>query len=93
MGNEDTPLPTAGGEVTYVSKAWYRDEATWFNIISAILAFLELSDVTNFVGPERQGMLALVIAALNIIVRFFFSTRPVAMQSGTPVQVRKIAMK
>lgn len=78
---------------TYVAKAAWRDSAMWLNIISFAVAALELTQVTDMVPPQHQPKILLVVALLNLFVRFFLTRRPVALEHGTPVEVVSIPPK
>ncbi len=84
-------MDTNTGEThVYVARVWYRDTATLFNLGSFL--FLLLSDQSFMAGfPDQwQHRAEKLIVMLNLWIRFQSSTRPVALQQGTPREVNAI---
>lgn len=87
-------MDTQTGETqTYVARAWYRDTATMFNLLT--FALLVLGDETFMKGlPDSwQHLATKVILVGNLWIRFQSSTRPVALSHGATREVYTIPVK
>jgi hypothetical protein len=57
----------------------------WVNVISLILAVLQLSEVVTFVPPAYNGLMAAVLSVLNLVLRFL-TTQPVTLATPAGAQ-------
>jgi hypothetical protein len=76
---------------TYYSITVAKDTAFWVNVVAFFAAAVELN--ANIIPDRYNGALAALVATANLFVRFFLTTRPAAIRSGTPVQVARVAPK
>jgi hypothetical protein len=70
-------------------KSVIESKTMWVNVISLVVAVLQLSEVVTIVPPEWNGALAAVLAAANMILRFL-TTQPVIM--ATPDTARTLTL-
>lgn len=78
---------------TYVAIAWYKDWQTWFNILSVIALLLQESSIITIIPERYHGLSTALVTAVNVILRFATSTRPVALSSGVTREVATIPPK
>ena len=53
-----------------MTKSIFLSKTFWANFIVAVLASLEVAGVIDYLTPEYQAAGAIVIAALNLILRY-----------------------
>jgi hypothetical protein len=78
---------------TYVSIAAHKDWQTWFGVLSMLALLLQDREFVTLVPAQYHLLLAKVIVAINLILRFTVTTRPVAMTDGVSRTVQGIEPK
>lgn len=78
---------------TYVAIAWYQDWQTWFNILSIVALVLQETSVVKIIPERFQPLSVALVTILNIVLRFKFVTRPVALTAGVTREVATIPPK
>jgi hypothetical protein len=78
---------------TYVAKVWYLDLQTWFNLVSLAVLLLSDKDFLSLIPDNYELLVAKLVIALNLVIRYVFTVRPIAMQHGTEVEVETIPTK
>ena len=86
----DPQLEAPGATHTYIARAWYRDTATWFNLVSFCAVLLQETTFQQAIPERYHALMLAAITALNLWIRFQSSTRPVALSPGQPREVASI---
>lgn len=89
----DPQQESPGTTHTYVALPWYKDWQTWFNILSIGALLLQEKDIITVIPERYHGLMTALVTAVNLILRFTITTRPVAMSSGTTREVQSLAPK
>lgn len=84
-------LEAPGTTHTYVAQVWWKDPATWFNIASALVLILSESSVVQIIPEQYHGLVGALVISLNILIRFQWTNRPVALQQGQTKEVKSLA--
>jgi hypothetical protein len=61
---------------------WYESKIFWLNLLTAVAAILALlADPSgDFVTPDVAKWIAFAVAALNVVLRVFFTSQPVMLR-------------
>lgn len=89
----DPQSETPGTTHTYVAIVWYKDWQTWFNILSVLGLLLQEKDIITVIPERYHAITTALVTAVNLILRFTITTRPVALSSGTSREVQSIQPK
>lgn len=57
-------------------KAWYQSKVLWFNLLAGVVSIAGLFGFTTF-QPDQSTVeiIGVVVAAVNIVLRFITSTK------------------
>jgi hypothetical protein len=75
---------------SYVARVWYRDAATWFNLVSFSAIVLQEASVVTVIPEKYRPMTNMFVVVVNLWIRFQSSTRPVALSQGQTREVKSI---
>lgn len=89
----DPQTELSGTTHTYVAIAWYKDWQTWFNLASVLVLLLQEKDILVVIPEQYHATLTAIVVAINMILRFTITTRPVGITSGTTREVASITPK
>lgn len=81
-----------GSKHMYVARAWYRDGATLYLIVSFLWFIIQdRANVDLFIPHQYHEMVAKIVLLGALFLRWKSSTRPVALKDGTMREVNSIA--
>lgn len=82
-------MNTLNPRVTVNAKAWFTSKLNWLGIVQIVIGVLDLVK-TNVLESEQAAWGAVVSGTVTIILRTFFTFRPVAAREK-PVEISRNA--